>query len=93
MYKFTFSSGTFVLATLLMLGSSVTFAESARNANIWDWRNHEPVPSEVQKKERAARILPTPQQQQAKDREVESIYRSLLNATYFNRSQSTKATV
>jgi hypothetical protein len=45
--------------------------------NIWDWKDHEPVPSEVQKKEQAAGIAPPPQQQ-AGDRELESLCRSRL---------------
>ena len=78
MNKYCFSLGVLVPAALLGLGPSLTFAEPARNANHWDWRDHEPVPSEVQKKEQAAGILPTPEQQQAEDRELESLYRSLL---------------
>jgi hypothetical protein len=78
MNKYSFTSGALVLAALLILGPNVTLAEPARNANIWDSKAHEPVPSEVQKKEQAADIAPSPQQQQADDRELESLYRSLL---------------
>jgi hypothetical protein len=78
MNKYRFSRGALVLAALLVLDPSVTFAHPARNANIWHWSDHEPVPSEVQKKEQAAGILPTPEQQQAEDRELESLYRSLI---------------
>jgi hypothetical protein len=60
MNKCCFTSGALVLAALLILGPSVTLAEPARNANIWDWKDHEPVPSEVQKKEQAAGIAPSP---------------------------------
>jgi hypothetical protein len=80
MNKCCFTSGALVLAALLILGPSVTLAEPARNANIWDCKDHEPVPSEVQKKEQAAGIAPSPQQQRADDRELESLYRSLLKA-------------
>jgi hypothetical protein len=78
MSKHSFSSVAFAIAALLVGDPGVTLAEPARNANIWDWRDHEPLPSEVQKKEQAAGILPTPQQQQADDRELESLYRSLI---------------
>ena len=43
MNKCCFTSGALVLVALLILGPSVTLAEPARNANIWDWKNHEPV--------------------------------------------------
>ena len=80
MNKYSFISGALVLAALLILGPSVTLADPARNANIWNWKDHEPVPSEVQKKEQAAGIALTPQQQRADDREVERLYRSLQEA-------------
>jgi hypothetical protein len=92
MNKYRFSLGALVLAALLVLGPSVTFAEPARNANIWDWRDHEPVPSEVQKTEQAAGILPTPEQQQAEDRDLESLYRSLIKAPRPNQSRSAPST-
>ena len=80
MNRYSFSPGALILAALLVPGPSVTLAEPARNANIWHWQDHEPVPSEVQKKEQAAGIAPSPQQQQADNRELESICRDLLNA-------------
>ena len=92
MNKYCFLLGALVLATLLALGPGVTFAEPARNAGIWDWRDHEPVPSEVQKKEQVAGILPTPEQQQAEDRELESVYRSLITSPRLNQSQSAPST-
>jgi hypothetical protein len=73
MTRYFFSPGALVLAALLVPDPSVTLAEPARNANIWDWQDHESVPSEVQKKEQAAGIAPSPQQQQEDDRELESI--------------------
>ena len=92
MNKYCFSLGALVLAALLALGPSVTFAEPARNANIWDWRDHEPMPSEVQKKEQAAGILSTPEQQQSEDRELESLYRSPIKAPRPNQSRSAPST-
>jgi hypothetical protein len=92
MNKYCFSLGALVLAALLVLGPSVTFAEPARNSNIWDWRDHEPVPSEVQKKEQATGILPTPELQQAEDRDLESLYRSLIKAPRPNQSRSAPST-
>jgi hypothetical protein len=92
MNKYCFSLVALVLMALLVLGPSMTFAEPARNANIWDWKDHEPVPSEVQKEEQAAGILPTPEQQQAEDGELESLYRSLIKAPRPNQSRSAPST-
>jgi hypothetical protein len=78
MNKYSFASGALVLAAFLSLDPRVGLAESGRNANIWNWREHEPVPSEVQKEEQAAGIAPS--SQEADDRELESICRRLLNA-------------
>jgi hypothetical protein len=86
------SPGALVLAALLVPGPSVTLAEPALNANIWNWQDHEPVPSEVQKKEQAAGIASSLQQQQADDIELESICRNLLNAPCPNLSRSTNGT-
>jgi hypothetical protein len=50
MRKYCFTSGALVLAALLILGPSVTLAEPARIANIWDWKNHEPVAPRFRKR-------------------------------------------
>lgn len=76
-----------VVAALLILAPGVALGEPARNANIWDWKAHEPVPSEVQKKEQSAGIAPTAQQ--PADRELESLYRSLINAAHPDPWRST----
>jgi hypothetical protein len=73
---------TVVTATLFVLLPVVTLAEPARNANIWNWRAHEPIPSEVQSKEQAVGIAPTIPQQRAADRELEDLYRSLIKAPH-----------
>ena len=77
-----FYLGTTAPATLLILAPEVTLGQSMRNANISDWKAHEPVPSEVQKAEQTAGTAPTTQQQRATDRELETLYRSLMKAPY-----------
>ena len=77
MKRYSCFSGALVLAALLSLDPSAAFAEPGRNANIWNWRNHEPVPSDVQKEEQAAGIASSSQPED--DRELESICRKLLN--------------
>jgi hypothetical protein len=49
-----------------------------REGNIWNGLDHEPVPSQVRRDEKAAGIAPSGAQQQKADDEVESIYRQLL---------------
>jgi hypothetical protein len=92
MNRYSFSPVALVLAALLFLGPSKTLAEPVRNADIWDWQDHEPALSDVQKKEHAAGILPPPRQQQADDRELQRICRNLLNAPRPTLSRSTNGT-
>ena len=49
-----------------------------REGNTWDWRHHEPEPSEVHLDEQAARIAPSSGQQQQSDDEVEQLYHQLM---------------
>ena len=49
-----------------------------RVGNIWDWRDHEPVPSVVNREERLAGIDPSPAQERKATDEVETLYRQLL---------------
>ena len=79
MSKYSFSRGAVTAAALLILGPSVTSAEPALNANIWGGQDHEPAPSQVQQKGQVAGIAPTTQQ--PTDRELESLYRSLIKGT------------
>jgi hypothetical protein len=78
MNRYSCFSGALVLAALLSLDPRVALAEPGRNANIWNWRDHEPVPSQVQKEEQAAGIAPSSQLKD--DRELERICHKLLNA-------------
>ena len=78
-----------VMAAFLSLAPGVALGEPARNADVWDWNAHEPIPSEVQKKEQSTGIAPTSQQQQAADRELESLYRSLIKAPHPDPLRST----
>ena len=73
-------------AVLIVLGPCAFPAIAAgqdqvptREGDIWDWRNHEPVPSQVQSEEQAEGVaLPNAQQKQQTD-DVESLYRQLMN--------------
>ena len=65
----------------LVTPPSFTFAQDAvppRDANIWKWRAHEPVPSFVHRDEYVDGIAPSAAQQQKANDEVESLYRLLM---------------
>lgn len=70
------------LITVLQLIAIPTFALAddtpPREGDIWGWRDHEPVPSEVHRDEQAAGVATSPEQQKRTNDEVESIYRQLL---------------
>jgi hypothetical protein len=51
---------------------------STRNANVWDWRDHQPTETEIQQKERAAGITPTPSQSSSASATVDQLYKQLL---------------
>ena len=89
MNRYSCFSGALVLAALLSLDPCVALAEPGRNANIWNWLDHEPVPSDVQKEEQVAGIAPSSQQED--DRELESVCRKLLSVPC-NLSQSANGT-
>jgi hypothetical protein len=49
-----------------------------REGNIWNGKDHEPVPSRVHREEEAAGIAPSGAQQQKADDDIEEIYRQLM---------------
>ena len=49
-----------------------------REGNIWNWSDHEPLPSVVSRDEQAAGIAPRPAQQEHATGEIESLYRQLM---------------
>jgi hypothetical protein len=70
-----------MLATVLVAAPTVAFAQAqvpTREGNIWNGRDHEPLPSQVIPDERAAGIAPSPKEQQLTTDEVERLYRSLM---------------
>ena len=74
---------TMLAAALTAMVSSTALAQTrvpTREGNIWDWRDHEPVPSDVMRKEQATGIAPSPPHQQATTDEVETLYRNLMRS-------------
>jgi hypothetical protein len=74
-----------VIILLAALGLTVVPAAAiaqgdvpAREGNIWNGVDHEPVPSEVHRDEEAAGIAPPRGQQQNADDDIEEIYHQLM---------------
>jgi hypothetical protein len=77
------SRSRIALFTALALSVAPAFAVGqdrvpTREGNTWDWRDHEPVPSEVSGDEQAAGIAPPAAQQEQANKDVESLYRQLM---------------
>jgi hypothetical protein len=74
---------TLLAAALTAVVSGGAFAQTAvatRAGNIWNGRDHEPVPSEVTRKEQATGIAPSAPRQQATTDEVETLYENLMRS-------------
>ena len=70
----------FAVALAIAPGLGLAQAKGlARAGNIWGGFNHEPVPSEVLPKERAARLA-SPAREREQDDEVERLYRDLMQS-------------
>ena len=70
-------------ALVLVVAPSLALAADqvpTREGNIWDWRNHEPVPSEVHRLEQSAGIAAPPAQQEKATGDVESLYNQLMKS-------------
>jgi hypothetical protein len=67
------------LATFSVLASYGVQAQPAREGNIWDGADHDPNPAIVHQKEKAAGVLPSPQEQQRLNNSVERTAKELLN--------------
>ncbi|HME22706.1 MAG TPA: hypothetical protein VKI44_15460 [Acetobacteraceae bacterium] len=71
------------LLAAVALGAAPAFAVAqdrvpTREGNIWDWNDHEPVPSVVSRDEQATGIAQPPAQQEKATGEIESLYRQLM---------------
>ena len=69
-----------LLAAGLMLVGTPAFAQqapSARDANIYDGKAHEPDPAATTAREKAAGIAPSAETRQRENDKVEQLYRTL----------------
>lgn len=70
-------------AALAAAASGTALAQErvpTREGNTWDWRHHEPVPSDVMHKEQATGIAPSAPQQERSNDDVERLYRNLMRS-------------
>ena len=75
-------TGVAGFAVALAIAPSLGLAQTeelGRAGNIWGGFNHEPVPTEVLPKERAAGVA-SPAREHEQDNEVERLYRNLIES-------------
>ncbi len=73
------------LAVALLAAPAATFAQTpapSRDANVWDWRAHQPTQAEVVQKERAAGGAATPSQRDSAADTVDQLYRQILERSH-----------
>jgi hypothetical protein len=82
MKQASFRMSAAALAVALLAAPATGFGESgvpARNANVWDWRAHQPTEAQVEQKENAAGVAPAPSQRDSASDTVDQIYRQLMD--------------
>jgi outer membrane biogenesis lipoprotein LolB len=72
------------LAIALLAAPAAAFSREPdpvpdRNANVWDWRAHQPTQAQVERKENAAGVAPTQSQRDSGAATVDQLYRQLLS--------------
>ena len=71
-----------VLAVALLAAPVTAFAQAQpprRVSNIWNWHDHQPTETQVQREEKAAGVAPTPSQVAADTATLSQIYRQLIH--------------
>jgi hypothetical protein len=71
-----------VLAVALLAAPVTAFAQAqppTRVGNIWNWHDHQPTETQVQREEKAAGIAQTPSQEASDAATLSQIYRQLLH--------------
>jgi hypothetical protein len=72
------------LAIALLAAPATGFSREqvpTRNANVWDWRAHQPTEAQVEQKENAAGVTPTQSQRESATDTVNQLYRQLLGGS------------
>jgi hypothetical protein len=71
-----------ILAVALLAAPVAAFAQAqppTRIDNIWNWHDHQPTETQVQREEKAAGIAPTPSQEWSDAATLSRLYRQLLD--------------
>jgi hypothetical protein len=71
-----------VLAVTLLAVPVTRFSQAqppARVGNIWNWHDHQPTETQVQREEKSAGVAPTPSQDSSDAAALSQIYRQLLS--------------
>jgi len=55
---------------------------ATRNANVWDWRAHQPTQAQVEQNESTAGVAPTQSQRESSAATVDQLYRQLMNDSH-----------
>jgi hypothetical protein len=72
------------VAIALLAAPATAFSREqmpARNANVWDWRAHQPTQAQVEQKEHAAGVAPTQSQRESAAATVNQLYRQLMGGS------------
>ncbi|HET6239888.1 MAG TPA: hypothetical protein VFE41_33765 [Acetobacteraceae bacterium] len=73
------------LAVALLAAPATAFGQEqvpTRDANVWDWRAHQPTEAQVVNKEEAAGVAPTPSQRDSAAATVDQLYRQLQGGSH-----------
>jgi hypothetical protein len=71
-----------ILAVAVLAAPVAAFAQAeppVRVGNIWNWNDHQPTETEVQRQEKAAGIAPTPSHESSDTATLSQIYHQLLD--------------
>jgi hypothetical protein len=88
MARISFRVPAMVLSFVVLAAPAAALAQSAvlaqsstraREANVWDWRDHQPTQAEVSRKEREAGIAPAPSQKDSNSDAVDELYQQLMH--------------
>jgi hypothetical protein len=82
MARISFRGPAMVLTFVVLAAPAAALAQSgtpAREANVWDWHDHQPTQAEVSRKEQEAGIAPAPSQRDSNSDAVDELYQQLMH--------------
>jgi hypothetical protein len=84
MNQLSFRVSVAAVAIALLAAPATAFSREqvpARNANVWDWRAHQPTEAQVEHKEDADGVAPTRSQSESETATVDQLYRQLMDGS------------